>query len=147
MIQKRFSEFDLSGENTVDVDNDGPHYALLDAEEVKQKPESNPVYAVCHRHFALNASGIVRRHGQKLNRCPGLWQDPIFSSSFQDRSTLPPTPDPSLNQANLAISHVKSIKRIPRAARSSHMSDESNSKRIYTAKNPPSIFRSQSVCF
>ena len=39
MIQKRFSEFDLSGENTVDVVNDRSHFALLDAEEVKQKPE------------------------------------------------------------------------------------------------------------
>ena len=135
MIQKRFFEFDMSGENTVYVDNDGPHFAHLDA-EVKQKPESepnyltgsriegqptesrgNPVCAVCHRHFALNASGLVRIHGQKLNRCPGSWQAPIFNSSFQDRSTLPPAPDPSLNQASLARSHVKYIKRIHRAAR------------------------------
>ena len=77
----------------------------------------NSVCAVCHRHIALNASGLVRIHGQKLNRCPGSWQAPIFISSFQDLSTIPPTTDASLNHANLARSHVKTIKRIPRAAR------------------------------
>ena len=85
MIQKRISEFDLSGENTADVDNDGPHIALANAEEVKQEPESganyltgskiegeltesrdNSVCAVCHRHIALNASGLVRINCQKL---------------------------------------------------------------------------------
>ena len=39
MTHKLFSELDLSGENTVDVDNDRSHFALLDAEEVKQKSE------------------------------------------------------------------------------------------------------------
>ena len=94
--------------------------ALADVEEVKQKLESganylsgskiegeltesrdSPVSAVCHRHIALNASGLVRIHGQRLNRCPGSWQAPIFISSFQDLSTIPPTSDASLIQENL----------------------------------------------